>query len=219
MKKNFKLLSLTFLLIFLISSCQEPKKIKEKHWQFISARDNGLSFDRPFVYRAIAPTNWIRKNPKNDESIQDTRKANCEFYLLNEEKEKGMRLTIHTFPIQNLQLSISNEAQIARWKQQFSYLNPLSIKVTSLSRGGFNGLAFEAEGIIDDKQTMVIAWSMKLAPLYSHLLQQTREVKQELLADYTIKVVGDPEFMKTNRLDIIEFAKSFELIEELPNPL
>lgn len=207
-----------FLLLFALCGCQESSvDVTERSWQTIHARDNGFTLDRIALYRAQVPTAWLRKDPLTDESIADTKKPLCEF-LIGEENP-SIRLTIHTFPISTSDNQIPPQAQIARWRNQFEQLNPLDTRLTAESHGGFSGLFFEGRGAIHGENVQMLGWSMKLASEYVRKLAlELRPTDHLKRADYTIKAVGNPREMEKHRDEIIAFAHSFELIEELPHP-
>ncbi len=57
---------------------------------------------------------------------------------------------------------------------------------------------------------------MQLAPAYERQLSLARQPHDNLKrADYTIKSVGPPDLMHKHRADILAFAQSFEMIDEL----
>ena len=216
--KLFSLILALTLLTSIFTCCDTPSEQEKLIPQLIAARDEDSSLDRPYIYRAFVPANWIRKDPSPQESIQDSTKYNCEFFI--QEEGKTIRLTIHTFPLKENGKRIPPSAQIARWKQQFNPLDLLSLNISPDSHGGFSGLFFEGEGMVQEQPIKVIGWSMQLAPIYERLLSQRREILSRLKrADYTIKASGPPEMMKAHRSAIIFFANSFEFIEELPSPL
>lgn len=147
-------------------------------------------------------------------SIADTTKANSEFFI--QDKGREIRLTVHTFPFVDDNGRIPPQAQIARWKKQLEELNLLSVQVLPESHGGFSGLYFEGEG----SQGTVMGWSMRLVPAYSRQLSLEKEPLDKLKrADYTIKATGPTDLIERHRPVIIQFAQSFELIDELPPPL
>jgi hypothetical protein len=112
----------------------------------------------------------------------------------------GVLITIHNFPIQSFEKSISPNAQVERWKKQ---LGSKKSSVTSTSHGGFVGLILESEEMI--------AGAFQIAPYYRQRLSQPLG---ELAADWTIKAVGNK--VKEHRASILNLIHSFELIEELP---
>ena len=187
-------------------------------WQSFTGRDNGLSLNRPLLYRACVPAQWIRHDPPLTESIADTMRAICEFYI--HDRDQSIRITLHTFPILQETMRIPPHAQIQRWKGQFEELDVLTVNTLPEAQGGFSGLFFEGEGKMQGKEMYVMGWSMQLAPLYERQLAQGKHpLDQSKRADYTIKASGPPSLMRQYRADILSFAHSFELIDELPTSL
>ena len=213
-----KLSQLFILYFFALTGCSQlPPPLPLSNWQLIAGRDNGQTGERPILYRVLVPSNWIRKDSQEQESLVDTTKAICEFYI--NEKDQEIRLTIHTFPILDNK-RIHPQAQIARWKSQFEELDLLTTLVQPDSHGGFSGLFFEGQGLLQNKPVKVMGWSMQLASSYHRQLSLEKNSNDEYKqADYTIKATGHPDFINKHRLSILKFANSFELIDELPPPL
>lgn len=206
---------LFILSIFLLTSCNTNPSASPPNREFFTGRDDGQSQDRPLLYRALVPSHWIRQDTSPSESTVDTTKSICEFYI--HENDQSIRLTIHTFPIIPGQMRIPPRAQIARWKRQFEELNLLATQVNPDSYSGFSGLFFEGEGILNGKPTKMMGWSMQLASVYERQLSQARKPLDRCkCADYTIKASGSPEMMNKHRTALLAFARSFELIDELP---
>jgi hypothetical protein len=200
-----------------ISCHRETTPIASSSWQLISGRNGGKSVDRPLIYRALVPANWIRKDPLLSESIADTTKSICEFYI--QENGEQIRITFHTFPIHQHDLRISPHAQVARWKRQFEQFDHLSAQIHAVSHGGFSGLQFEGLGTLQGGPIKVMGWSMQLASGYERQLSQGRNpLDYDKRADYTIKASGPPSLMDRYRSSLLAFADSFELIDELPSP-
>ncbi len=212
------LLTISLILLVLSSCSQTTSSSPSSSWQMIAARDEGQPSSRAFIYRALVPSNWIRLDPSATESIADTTKSICEFYI--QDHDQTIRVTIHTFPITQSQHRIPPQAQIARWKKQFDELDPLTTRVIPESHGGFSGLYFEGEGLLKGQPTKILGWSMQLANCYERQLHQEKQFLDSCKrADYTIKASGSPLFIDQHRLAILAFAHSFELIDELPSPL
>ena len=173
------------------------------------------------IYRALVPSQWIRKDPVEFESLADTTKAICEFYIReNGESGAEIRLTIHTFPILKEEERIPPQAQIARWKRQFEDLDVLSTQILPESHGGFSGLYFEGTGTLKNQPAKMLGWSMQLAHLFTRELSLNEQpLDSYKRADYTIKATGPPDFIHQHRKAIRDFAGSFEFIDELPSPL
>lgn len=209
------------LIILTLTSCNQNTSIvspTSPHWERISGRNDAQSLERPILYQACVPTHWVRRDPPTDTSIFDTTQSICEFYI--QENDQNIRLTIHTFPTIQGHPRIPPQAQIARWKEQLEPLDPLATNVIAESRGGFSGLYFQGEGIFEGKPTKVLGWSMQLASVYDRQLSLERDsFDRYKRADYTIKVIGPPDLINKHHLAIVEFAHSFELIQELPSPL
>lgn len=190
-------------------------------WQVISGRDespfsptNGsLVPKRLPIYRAKVPISWVRQNPSEEESIADTMKPLCTYYI--DHKEDQLRITIHNFPTNSMEEQTAPASQIARWKQQFDRLDPTDIMVMPLASGGFAGLYFEGKGTLQAVNGTVMGWSMQMAPEQYQNLQANNHVERQRRADYTIKAQGDPKIMAEKRNELHFFANSFELIEEI----
>lgn len=203
------------ILLYLLTACQSSYSYPTSHWQQFAGRDDGTSLARPLLYRAKVPLTWQRQDPASTESIADTTKAICTFYI--PEGEQTIRLTLHTFPIGESYPRIPPQAQIARWKTQFDELDALTTTVQSEAHGGFSGLFFEGQGLIQGQATKVLGWSMQLAIGYERQLNLEKyTLDRTKKADYTIKAQGPIELINKHRTEIVTFAQSFELIDELP---
>ena len=167
------------------------------------------------VYRARVPASWEARVTADLKTLADTTKPNAEFFIRDGERQ--VRLVIHTFPSESLERRIPPQAQVARWERQFSTLNPISIVKEPKARGGFAGLYFEAEGTLTASAApiRVMGWAMQLDQEHYHVL--TYRGLKNLSADYTLKVTGDPSLMEGHREEIEVFARSFELIQEIPS--
>lgn len=211
------LLSLAFFL-GLTSCSNQMDKPSANYWQEIGARNQSHSTERPLIYRAMIPNEWQRIALDPSISLIDTMKPIDEYWIQDEESK--IRLTIHTFPINASTPHIPPFAQIQRWKEQFEELNPLLTSISPESRGGYTGLFLEAEGLYQNEQTGMLGWSMQLAPEFERQLSLYHEpLDSYKLADFTIKALGTAALIKKHKRAIVQFAQSFELIEELPHPL
>lgn len=216
---QFSLLWIIGLLALLMESCQHQSgPSSEWAWQTLNGREEKPGAPRPPLYRAKVPLAWTRKDPSPADSIIDTTKPICEFYIPTE--KEPLRLTIHTFPVASAESRIPPLAQVARWKSQFETLDPLHSYVKLLSQGGFVGLFLEAHGIYQGQKQIMLGWSLQLAPEYDRLLAiGSSSFDKQRRADYTIKIAGAPDLIDKHRQALFLFANSFELIEELPHPL
>lgn len=144
---------LSFCLFILMVSCSRQDISSQKSTsQFICGRNEDPSYLRPSLYRVQVPNNWIRKDPMVNESIVDTTKSICEFYI--EEKDKRIRITIHNFPVEQREQRVPPIAQLTRWKRQIIDLDPTSVVISPQSFGGFVGFLFEGTGRKQDEETI-----------------------------------------------------------------
>lgn len=197
---------LFLLLITLVSCSTSPKEDIVLH--SICGRDAAHTL----IYRIKAPAAWEHHPPSSDESLTDTTKALCEFMI-----DKQIRITIHNFPSESLEKRIPPEAQISRWRRQFSFLDPNATVISLQAYSGFKGLLFEGSGMLNGSKQTMMGWSMQLAPVHYRALTHLNLLNlDQLRSDITIKAVGPSEIMEQYRDQIIRFARSFELIEAIP---
>lgn len=202
---------LLILFVTLFSSCTKESLPPSSQWQVFHAREL-IEDTRPPIYRSLVPNNWVRQDTKLTLPVKDTTKPICEFLI--KEEGKVVRITIHTFPV-----GIPAEWQVKRWKGQFNSMDPFSFQEKKISQGGFSGLFYESEGILQGFPGKMMAWSMLLAPVYEKLLSQNASPFSQIKrADYTIKAVGPVDLMNKHKEDLHCFANHFELIDPLPFP-
>jgi len=191
---------LIFSLLWFLTSCSDSSNSPSSQWQEISGRDVDL------VYRAKVPHQWNRTDPAGP--IHDTTLSLCEFMI------DDIRITIHNFPSNTIDERIPPFAQIERWKRQIPSLDPISANITPQSHGGFVGYLFEGTG--NNETTM--AFSMQIATEhYQTLSRDISSKSKQMRADYTIKAVGPTDSIQMRKEELLSFARSFELIEEIPN--
>lgn len=196
------LIALTF-----ITGCSNPESYNNTSWTEICGRDNGISLTRESIYRIKAPNDWTRKDPSPDESIVDSKKSLCEFNIPG-----GIRIAIHNFPSERQDDRVPPGAQITRWKRQFDQLDPTSLSIVPQSFGGFSGFLFEGSGLMNGERITMMGWAMQIAPEhYRHLHSN------QMRGDYTIKATGPAVAMREHHQAIIAFARTFELIQEIPS--
>ncbi len=207
------------LMLVLTAACSnQNNKTSLVQWQTICGRDSG-NLQRAPLYRAKVPITWIRQDPSLLESNEDTTKPICKFKI--HESSQVITVTIHNFPSDHIQQRIPPLAQIHRWKKQFDSLEPGTIIVTPQAYSGFVGLVLEGTGLLKGKRTSILAWAMQLAPEhYQNLLilspHEKNDAVQQKLADFSIKAAGPADLMQRHKQSMLTFARSFELIEELP---
>lgn len=219
LRANLYVLIYTFLLF--ICSCTSEKPTETSTWQQFYCRDEGNPAERLLLYRAKVPSRWERKDPTRLKSIVDSTKPNVEFIIPASSAEKpSVYLTVHTFPVETFEQRIAPEAQVNRWKQQFTELDVTSIQVQPQAHSGFTGLYFYAEGILSEKKQAILGYSMQMAPIHWNILQPKEKAlfkQKQMASNYTIKAVGPYDSLKSCQQEIISFANSFELIEEIPS--
>lgn len=179
----------------------------------ILGRDGGVLLERQPIYRIRAPTDWQRSNIK--ESVADTKKPIAE-WVISEDGEI-ITITIHNFPDR-----IPPAWQVNRWKKQFDLLEEEDFHISRVAYGGFSGLALEAVGLQKGKKVSLLGWTMQLAAEHIRNLSYSDikpSKKKQMLSDYTIKAIGSPLLVEKYKSSLEAFAKSFELIEEVPEAL
>jgi hypothetical protein len=180
----------------------------------IAARGNGQA-PRPIIYRIKAPKAWTYSQPSLNDSLTDTTLALCEFSI--EEDGQSIRITIHNFPSDKIEERIPPKAQIARWKQQFQELSTASVIIKPQAYSGYTGLFFEGSGKFNGTLTTILGWSMQMGrEHYQTLSVFDHSLYKQMRADVTIKAVGPTDLMQKKRQEIEQFARSFELINEIP---
>lgn len=212
-----------FLAILLIlCGCQNetPPSAATSQWQEIHGRDEGDGIRQP-IYRVKTPKGWIRHDPLTDESIFDTTKSLCEFIIF-EDPESIVRISLHNFPTEDLEQRIPPQAQIARWKQQFETL--YTPNVIPQAFAGYAGLLFTGFGTIKGQEVMVMGWAMQLDERHYRSLSNPANQEEairwrQMRGDFTIKAVGPKNLLEKHHEDLILFARSFELLEEIPSHL
>lgn len=218
MKIHRLLVNLLLIVLYSCNSSSEHAKT-ELSWQEINGRSGEA------IYRVRVPATWKRLNPAGTEFHEDTTQPICTYFI--PDKENQATITIHNFPVRE-EKRIPPEAQVERWKQQLRSQEGSLTTVIPQAFAGFIGLRLEGTGTIKNQPVMVMAWAMELAPEHFVALntqlqqasdaQEAKEIEQQC-ASYTIKAVGPESVMATHRHQLIAFARSFELIEELPEPL
>lgn len=212
-------LALTFVLSLLLCGCSERPPASSLHpMQEIKGRDyHGKRF---YVYRARAPLSWIRKDTFPEESLTDTKKSICEFLIVD--NGEIIRIAIHNFPSNNIEECIPPAAQVARWQRQFELLLPEESGTEPQAFSGYHGLKFKGIGKIEQTDTMMLGWSLQMGKEHYQVLSHPKnpadtDLYREMRADVTIKATGPKELMETYEDEIIAFARSFELIGEIPS--
>lgn len=168
----------------------------------------GRSVAQSPLYRADLIQNWIKKDPENRGLLTDTKLSICEFTV--PDSSGDIRITVHNFPSDKIEERVPPSAQLLRWKRQFHKLDESD--ETPQSFGGFAGIMLEAKGVMDKKPVSMLGWSMQIAPEHYRAIDNS-----DKRADYTIKAVGPVEAIHNHRKEIVQFARSFELIDAIPD--
>ena len=145
--------------------------------------------------------------------IPDTRLPIAAWILLDGNNE--ILIQIHTFPVQNIETHISPNAQVQRWQRQFTELT-IEPLVSPVSYSGFVGLQFESEGIQKGEPLSVLAWALQIGQIHWAALSANPDLLR-LASDITIKAIGPPDLIGIYKEEIVRFARSFSLIEEIPD--
>lgn len=221
-----KSLCCSIIALVTMTSCSQTETIPHPHtfhgYQEIKGRDNEMSHRLP-VYRVKVPANWERQDHGPEESVKDTTKSLVSYSI--HQNGETIKITIHNFPYQQLSQRIPSHFQVDRWQKQFSYSDPTSTSISPESFSGFYGHLFENTGIQHGKEITIYAWAMELASEHDrslvieaeHYPNKALKVEQ-MRANFTIKAQGPKQLMHQYKKQIFSFARSFELIDELPTP-
>ena len=218
MKMNFWIFA---IIIFALCSCSNPDGLDSrlKVIEVTGRNESDASLFRPIIYRMKIPKNWEQLNPPLDISIADTTKAIVEFVITDSDEK--IRITIHNFPSTSLEQRIPPMAQLNRWKKQFQSLDQTSLVLKPQAFGGYSGFVLDAKGILHNAQTSILGWILQLAPEHyralSHVNSQSISSRhKQMQSDITIKAVGPTKIMDKHHEDIFAFARSFQLIDDIP---
>ncbi len=202
-----------------LTSCGGESNTTERlPWQGISGRDEGNA-ERDRVYRVRVPSEWTRRDPDSHVSITDTMLALCSFDI--EDPAGAVHIAVHNFPAESMSDRIPPGAQVSRWRQQLGLQDPLSYTISPCSHGGFTGLCLQGDGHKEDSPTAILAWAMQIGTKHFRSLETSDSTVQSKLfhqmrGDYTIKATGPKASLERHQDAIVAFARSFELIEEIP---
>ncbi len=210
-------LALIGLTISMAVSCEKKPSstLYEIIWSRVELPNSAFQ-----LYRFMPPENWKRVD-SGEPAAADSREPIAHYQLQLDGEQ--VDLTIHNFPIDTLDERIPPEAQIARWKQQIDEMNLSTVQVKPQAFGGFVGLLLQAEGIKQRKPLAMMAWTMQLAPQFYTALElldtpEKHSFTRQLHADFTIKIVGSPSLLAREKEKIERSARTFALLDELPQP-
>lgn len=204
----------------LLSSCADssPSSVPSStsSTQIISGRNYG---ERRFpVYRVRVPNGWVRRDILPEEPLTDTTKPIVEFLIPG--GTEHIRISIHNFPSDTIEQRIPPSGQVARWQRQLHELVATESHTMPQAFGGFVGLAYRGVGKLNQVDMMILGWTLQIGDVHYRMLSsssQNSNLYREMRADVTIKAVGPKNLMESMEEDILAFARSFELIEEIPS--
>lgn len=202
------LITCLFPVITLLCSCsQVDTNIVEDNCtqEFIKGR--GVEGRKLGIYRMCVPRHWIRHDPLPDDLVTDTTKSLCEFII--NDPDGIIKIAVHNFPADTLDMRIPPQAQVARWKTQIEEYDGINSYTQPIAFGGFSGILFVGIG-----SKMVIAAALQLSPQHFRNLAG----KEQMKADVTIKAVGPTHTMKKHQDEIINAIYTFGLVDEIPHP-
>ncbi len=217
------LIYLTFLTLF---ACTQDKKISSTARILqIKGRPlhaNGLTSDRNPIYQAVIPENWRIDKQSLEQLNFDTKLPLVEIHIVD--NQEIIRITVHNFPTESIDERIPPLAQIQRWKEQFTTTDPLSETITPQAFSGFIGYLFEIRGEQKGERISLLAYSLQICrehyrTLSSPYFPLSFEETQQMRSDVTIKAMGKDFMIEKHKQDIIRFARSFELIHDIPDSL
>lgn len=215
--------SLILLFCLLFSGCNTTDQNHENPWTEISGRDDYPilpAIKRYPVYRAKVPKYWKKEEFNPTVSNYDTTKPLCEFII--RDGLETCKISIHNFPSMSIEERIPPMAQIQRWKRQLENIEASSVAISPQAFSGFSGFLFEGQGFYKGQETKIIGWSLQLGRDQYHALQLNGSEEEErffkqMRSDVTIKALGNPDMMDKHKDEIIAFARSFELIQDIPS--
>lgn len=218
MKQPFCSISALFICMCLLSACGEsPAPSSPSSRQIISGRNDGER--RLPIYQVSVPSGWVRRDSLPEETLSDTTKPIVEFLIAGE--TGPIRISIHNFPSDTIEQRIPPSAQVARWQRQLEGLVAAESHTVPQAFGGFVGLGFKGLGRLGQIDSMVLGWSLQVGDHHYRMLSTASSGSvhrhREMRADVTIKAVGPKNFMEGKEEEITAFARSFELIEEIPS--
>lgn len=186
-------------------------------WQTIQDRNSNPT------YRMQIPAEWVPIKQESMVDLSDTREALCTYQLPH--PAGNLTLVIHNFPNDQSSEQIPAQAQVNRWLQQFEELDPLATRLEPQSFSGFQGMRVQAAGIKKGKREALLGWGFNLTGQHYRVLSHPKttfadtETLRQMRGDITIKVTGPVPAMEHYQEQLLSAAKTFELIEAIPEPL
>lgn len=206
---------------FILASCEQSTSKPALVWQEIAGRDNqpesGAIIRYP-LYRIKIPQEWQRVDPEPHQSIADTTLPLVTYLIKTPDGE--IKFTVHHFPPLTSKKGIPPLAQVNRWKGQFDELEATHNSLEPQAFSGFVGWKFDAEGLLHESATAMLAWALELSPEHGTKIipfgtAEERRYSLQIKADVTLKFVGPASAVALQRKVLINAARTFELIPDL----
>jgi len=201
-------------IFLLLASCDQHLPDRDNYLEFAGREARGIP-----IYRLKKPDGWTAIVPI-DREINDTTKPICELLMIDVAGQ--IRITIHNFPAENQEERIPPQSQLGRWKKQFKEIDHLSEKSAPQSFSGYYGVIFEASGMMKGKEMFMMAWALQMANEHFLAISTLMNAEPEnnslrqLRSDITIKAVGPKNLLEKYRDEIMQIARSFEMIQAIP---
>lgn len=209
-----KLLLYCVCLVFVLGACRGKQPADNITWRTEQIQGRN---QQP-VYTLKVPSTWKRVETTTL-PLTDTRTP-LVTYVFGDEGDL-VTVTIHNFPLDQIEDQIPPLAQVERWKRQFEKLIPEETEVKPVAFAGYVGLSLRGHGFIKGRETLIEAWSLQMAPEHFGYLshpesKSLHEKYNQMKGDVTIKIVGPGHVIIKHQPEIDKVIASFHLIEEIP---
>lgn len=201
-------------LCLILVGCQEDSRHRAKGWK--TDEINGRN--RIPTYEVEVPESW-KKLESTGDNLQDTKTPLVTFLFT--EGNQTFTVTVHNFPLHDIDEQVPPLAQVDRWKRQFETLDPSESELKPVAFGGYTGQFFKGVGIFKGKKMAMLAWSLQLPTEHYRALNHPESALErfkfdQMRSDVTIKVLGPDKLVTLHREDIDKFVNSFHMIEAIP---
>ncbi len=208
-----RLFLLTCFSLFLVG-CQENSRHSAKGWK--TEEINGRS--KFPIYEVQVPESW-KKLESTGDNLEDTKTPLVTFLFT--EDNQTFTVTIHNFPLHDIDEQVPPLVQVDRWKRQFETLDSRESELKPVAFGGYTGQFFKGVGIFKGKKMEMMAWSLQLPTEHYRALSHPESALDkfkfdQMRSDVTIKVLGPDKLVELHREDIEKFVNSFHMIEAIP---
>lgn len=200
----------------LLCSCSSPSEQQSYSWHEILGRDEE-AIAREAIYRIRVPAGW-QILEQTYPSVIDTTLPLSEYAY---QSDNGwLKATVYNFPTDEIEMRIPIENQAIRWRKQLGG-SQTEEKLAPQSFNGFHGVLYANIGILSGEETAMLAWALHIGKDHYYAIMdeassKSTAKKRQMRADVAIKVIGSPELLQQQYSEIEAFARSFELIDEIP---